>query len=100
MNTQLKLLSTALFSVALMGAMPASAGDHGEGHMSDKSEVHQGQEGADKTERLPTQRGAGDKVEAGTVGSDGMGETGAAGKRPDATVDGPDGVNGGGATAE
>lgn len=98
MNTQMKLLSTALFSVALMGAMPASAGDHGDEHMSsDKSAVHQGQEGADKTERLPTQPGAGDEVEAGTVGSD---EMGAAGKRPDATVDGPDGVNGGGATAE
>jgi len=99
MNTHLKLLSTALFSVALMGAMPASAGDHGDEHMkSDPSAVNQGQEGEDKTtETLPTQRDQGDQVEAGTVGSDKMGT---ANKRPDSTVDGPNGVNGGGATAE
>ncbi|HDY97781.1 MAG TPA: hypothetical protein ENH72_04750 [Pseudomonas sabulinigri] len=99
MNTHMKLLSTALFSVALMGAMPASADNHGDEHMkTHEGAVNQGQEGEDKTiETLPTQRSQGDEVEAGTVGSD---EMGSANKRPDSTVDGPDGVNGGGATAE
>ncbi|MEH6490630.1 hypothetical protein [Halopseudomonas sp.] len=99
MNTHLKLLSTALFSVALMGAMPASAGNHGDEHSKTyENGVNTGQEGEDKTEeRLPGQRDAGDEVEAGTVGSDKMGS---ANKRPDATTDGPDGPIGGGATAQ
>ncbi len=99
MNTQLKLLSTALFSVALLGAMPASAGDHGDGHDKTYEDgVNTGQQGEDKTEeRLPTQRDGGDEVEAGTVGSDAAGN---ANKRPDATTDGPNGPTGGGATAQ
>ncbi|MEH6564744.1 MAG: hypothetical protein V7756_05390 [Halopseudomonas sp.] len=99
MNMHLKLLSTALFSVALLGALPASAGDHGDEHKKGyENGVNTGQQGEDKThERLPTQRDGGDEVEAGTVGSD---KETSPNKRPDATVDGPDGPTGGGATAQ
>ncbi|GAA6131852.1 hypothetical protein [Halopseudomonas sabulinigri] len=99
MKTQLKLLGTALFSAALLGAMPASAGDHATEHdKTYENGVNTGQQGEDKTEeRLPNQRDGGDEVEAGTVGSD---KIGSANKRPDATTDGPDGPTGGGATAQ
>ena len=99
MNTHMKLLSTALFSVAMLGALPASADNHGDEHMdTHESAGNTGQQGEDKTsEHLPTQRDAGDEVEAGSVGTDNVGN---ANKHADSTVDGPDGVNGGGATAQ
>ena len=99
MHTHIKLLSTALFSVAMMGALPASADDHADDHMAThESAVNTGQQGEDKTaEHLPTQRDAGDEVEAGSVGTD---QVGNASKHADSTVDGPNGVNGGGATAQ
>ena len=95
MNTHMKLLSTALFSVAMLGALPASADERMD---TNESAVNTGQQGEDKTsEHLPTQRDAGDEVEAGSVGTDNVGN---ANKHADSTVDGPDGVNGGGATAQ
>lgn len=104
MNNNMKLLGSAVFSVALLSGLPAVAADYGTPKDGSETEMrtmpNTGQHGeSPTTERQPATRDQGDEVEAGTTGMDNsnvIDDQANEGVGPN----GPDGVNGGGATAQ